>query len=238
MEGSKGDEAFEALGLKPQLLINDILNMVDDVVDAAFGFYHQEVVKLLRSGGDGSSINSDDLAKGISSLRYLVEGVLDKQMTRWENYCLNHCFSVPEGFVLPKNQDSTRNFLMHSELSNQQLDIQLENLRMKLAAAGKKNVELQREINSLEKQARNDAAVGETMQLLEQNIVPQIFKDIKEAASELQEKLLEAMVKMKDGAGGGLININTLKEGIWKQDEYLSTKLEEIQDVVKILRRT
>ncbi|KAL0922568.1 hypothetical protein M5K25_006559 [Dendrobium thyrsiflorum] len=238
MEGSKGEEAFEALGLKPKLLINDILNMVDDFVDAAFDFYHQEAVKLLRSGGDGSSINSDDLAKGISSLRYLVEGVLDKQTTLWEKYCLNHCFAVPEGFVLPKNQDSTRNFLMHSELSNEQLDNQLENLRMKLAAAGKKNAELQREIHSLEKQERNDAVVVETMQLLEQNLVPQIFKDIKEAASELQEKMLEAMVKMKDGAGGGLININTLKEGIWKQDEYLSTKLEEIQDVVKILRRT
>lgn len=42
--------------------------------------------------------------------------------------------------------------------------------------AGKKNAELQREIHSLEKQTRYEAAVVETMQLLEQNSVPQIFE--------------------------------------------------------------
>ncbi|XP_020591648.1 protein MIS12 homolog [Phalaenopsis equestris] len=236
MEGSKGEEAFEALGLNPQLLINDILNMIDDMVESAFDFYHQEATKLFGSGGNGSSMRSDDLAKGISSLRCLVERALDKQTGLWERYCLDHCFSVPEGFVLPKNQDSSGNDLRQSDLSDEQLNMQLDDLRIKLAEAGKKNEELRREIHSLEKQARYDAAVVETMQLLEQNSAPQTFKEIKEAASKLQEKMLEAMTKMKKGAGGGLININMLKEGIWKQDEYLSTKLEEIHDVVQILK--
>lgn len=236
MNRSKGEAAFGALGMNPQFLINDILNMIDDGVDAAFDLYHQQAAKIIGSGGDGRSMASEDLARGISSLRCLVETELDKQLSIWERYCLLHCFSVPEEFVLPKNHSSSENCVMHPKLPDEQLNLQLDTLRMKLAEAEKKHSELQSEIYSLEKQTRYDAAIVETVQLFEQNSVSQIFKDIEEAASKLQKKMQEAMASMKDDAErGGLINISMLKEGIRKEDEALFTRLEEIQDVVKLL---
>ncbi|KAK8935176.1 hypothetical protein KSP39_PZI014051 [Platanthera zijinensis] len=55
-------------------------------------------------------------------------------MSIWEKYCLSHCFSVPETFVLPKNQFSSGNCSIHLQLPDEQLDLQLDTIRMKLAA--------------------------------------------------------------------------------------------------------
>lgn len=41
--------------------------------------------------------------QGITRIRKLVQSNVDKRLVMWERYCLEHCFEVPEGFVLPKN---------------------------------------------------------------------------------------------------------------------------------------
>lgn len=41
MEGSESEAIFESLNLNPQLFINEVLNLVDDLLDGAFDFYQQ-----------------------------------------------------------------------------------------------------------------------------------------------------------------------------------------------------
>ncbi|KAG0473584.1 hypothetical protein HPP92_014923 [Vanilla planifolia] len=236
MEGS-GEEAFEALGLKPQLLINDILNMVDDAVDAAFDFFHKEALKLLGSEVYENPSSSEELSKGVNSLHYLMEGVLDMQTSLWEKYCLNHCFSVPEGFMLPTNQDSPDNSMLQSELADEQLDLQLDTTRMKLAVAMQENAGLQRQIHELEKQSSYNAAILEAVQLYEQSSTSHMFKEIEEKTSELRVRMQEAMTNTKnDSEAGGLLNMNMIRNGIIKQDSHLQSRMQEILEAVKLLR--
>nr|KJB84176.1 hypothetical protein B456_N008500 [Gossypium raimondii] len=42
-------------------------------------------------------------AKGVNYIRNMIQSSLDKRLAMWEKYCLCHCFTVPEGFSLPKN---------------------------------------------------------------------------------------------------------------------------------------
>lgn len=41
MEGSHGETVFDSLNLNPQLFINSVVNVVNDVVDEAFESYKQ-----------------------------------------------------------------------------------------------------------------------------------------------------------------------------------------------------
>jgi len=41
--------------------------------------------------------------QGVAYLHNMIQSVLDKHLGMWEQYCLRHCFSVPEGFSLPKD---------------------------------------------------------------------------------------------------------------------------------------
>lgn len=41
MEGSKSEAIFESLNLSPQLFINEVLNVVDDLLNEAFKFFLQ-----------------------------------------------------------------------------------------------------------------------------------------------------------------------------------------------------
>ncbi|RVW17111.1 Protein MIS12-like [Vitis vinifera] len=99
MEGSESEAIFESLNLNPQLFINEVLNLVDDLLDGAFDFYQQEASNLLRTDGTD---RSGDINKGIGYIRNMIQGVLDKRLEMWEKYCLRHCFAVPEGFLMPK----------------------------------------------------------------------------------------------------------------------------------------
>ncbi|XP_010318901.1 protein MIS12 homolog isoform X2 [Solanum lycopersicum] len=60
MEGSESEKVFDSLNLNPQLFINEALNCVDDLVDDAFDFFHQEAAKLLKTEGTD---RSEDLRK-------------------------------------------------------------------------------------------------------------------------------------------------------------------------------
>lgn len=41
--------------------------------------------------------------QGVNVIRKMVQSNVDKRLLMWEQYCLDHCFEVPEGFVLPKS---------------------------------------------------------------------------------------------------------------------------------------
>ncbi|KAH9778393.1 protein MIS12-like [Citrus sinensis] len=100
MEGSESEAVFNSLNLNPQLFINETLNTVDDLVDEAFNFYLQQASTLLKTE---DTDKSQDLSKGVAYIRNLIQLALDKRLSVWEKYCLHHCFSVPEGFSLPKS---------------------------------------------------------------------------------------------------------------------------------------
>ncbi|GMN57979.1 hypothetical protein TIFTF001_027079 [Ficus carica] len=99
MEGSESEAVFESLNLNPHLFINEVLNTVDDLVDDAFDFYLQQASSALRIEGTARSL---DLTKGVALIKKTIQSALDKRLVMWEEYCLNHCFEVPEGFSLSK----------------------------------------------------------------------------------------------------------------------------------------
>ncbi|MFS7999948.1 hypothetical protein Hanom_Chr12g01172631 [Helianthus anomalus] len=41
MEGSESEAIFDSYNLNPQLFINAALNIVDELIDSAFGYLHQ-----------------------------------------------------------------------------------------------------------------------------------------------------------------------------------------------------
>ncbi|XP_020971348.1 protein MIS12 homolog [Arachis ipaensis] len=65
MEGSESEAIFESLNLNPQLFVNEVRNTVDDVVDEAFDFFHQEASTKLNS--EGYIQKSEDLKKDKSN---------------------------------------------------------------------------------------------------------------------------------------------------------------------------
>eukprot|EP00258_Populus_trichocarpa_P025759 XP_024441778.1 protein MIS12 homolog isoform X1 [Populus trichocarpa] len=103
MEGSESEAVFESLNLNPQLFINETLNTVDDLLDDAFHFFHQEASTLLKT--DGTS-RSQFISEGIAYVRDMIQSDLDTRLGMWEKYCLHHVFAVPAGFSLPQTVSS------------------------------------------------------------------------------------------------------------------------------------
>ncbi|XP_042483080.1 protein MIS12 homolog [Macadamia integrifolia] len=198
MEGSESEAIFDSFNLNPQLFINEVLNAVDDMVDGAFEFYEQDASKLLaRTGAD----QSDELKKGISSIRHMIQVVLNRRMGMWEKYCLRHCFTVPEGFSLTKSSPDDTPMDLDAP-SDAELDAQLDSLRDKLSAVGNESVELQRELQALEKQSIiNDSyagSVNEALQLFEQNSMYETSQEIIRVASELRTRMEKMEMKRKE----------------------------------------
>ncbi|CAL9089667.1 unnamed protein product [Musa textilis] len=239
MEGSESEAVFDAYSLNPQRFLNEVLNAVDDMVDGAFDFCLQQAPQITGLGAD----RSEELARGVSSLHHLTQAVLDKRMSMWEKYCLRHCFSIPDGFVLPKTKEYSISVLQEA-LSDQELDSQLDSLRKKLAAAGKDSRVLHREINLLEMQSTVDnkynASVAEVQQLFEEHSVHLMFQELAESASKLHQKVSELKNKrLGDMKPDGVWKKHCLSSG--KQmvpDKGISTSLEDIQEIVSILKNT
>ncbi|KAJ8513679.1 hypothetical protein OPV22_004113 [Ensete ventricosum] len=238
MEGSESEAVFDAYNLNPQRFLNEVLNAVDDMVDGAFDFCLQQAPQITGLGAD----RSEELARGVSSLHHLTQAVLDKRMSMWEKYCLRHCFSIPDGFVLPKTKEYSISVLQEG-LLDQELDSQLDSLREKLETAGKESQALHREINFLEMQSTVDnkynASVAEVQQLLEEHSVHLMFQELAESASKLHQKVAELKSK----------RLGDMKQdGVWKNclgsgkqmvpDRGISTSLEDIQEIVSILKNT
>ncbi|KAL0396157.1 UNVERIFIED_CONTAM: protein MIS12 [Sesamum calycinum] len=191
MEGSNSEAIFESLNLSPQLFINEVLNIVDDLLDEAFNFLLQEGSTLLKVEGTDRSA---DLSKGVAYIRNLVQLALDQRMQKWEEYCLRFCFRVPEGFALPRANEMSGDDLPDIEaLTDTELDRELNSLRDKLTLIGKESAELDRELRALERQSslsnQSAGSIDEALQLYKENDVHQMFQELTTVASEFRVKL-------------------------------------------------
>ncbi|KAH6812245.1 hypothetical protein C2S51_026007 [Perilla frutescens var. frutescens] len=191
MEDCSSQSIFESLNLSPQLFTNEILNVVDDKLDQAFQFFLQEASARLKTEGTD---RSDELAKGVSYIRELVQSTLDKRMQMWEEYCLRFCFSVPEGFHLPKANDSHGDGSVDLDTpTNTELDAQLNSLRARISLAGKESAEIARELHDLERQSLSNnqsaGSIDEMLQLYEEGDATRMFQELTNMASEFSTKL-------------------------------------------------
>ncbi|RYR11714.1 hypothetical protein Ahy_B04g069233 isoform A [Arachis hypogaea] len=189
MEGSESEAIFESLNLNPQLFVNEVRNTVDDVVDEAFDFFHQEASTKLNS--EGSIQRSEDLKKGVDCVRQKIQSVLDNRLAIWEKYCLLHCFAVPQGFCMPNTDKTNENGLRPDAPFDPDIDAQLNSLRTRLTeVVGKEFEVLNHEIQTLEKQSTVNAHyVNNAVQLYEQNNFHVLFQEIMTTAAELGTKI-------------------------------------------------
>ncbi|WOK98754.1 hypothetical protein Cni_G07466 [Canna indica] len=239
MEGSESEAVFDAFNLNPQRFLNEVLNAVDDITDSAFDFCLQQAQQITGGGAD----RSEELSRGISSLHHLTQSVLDKRMSMWEKYCLRHCFSVPDGFVLPDSKESSISVLQEG-LSDQELDFQLDSLREKLTAVGKESEVLQWEINLLEKQStvsnNYNASITEVQHLFEEHSVPQMFQELLESTTKLHQKMVGLKSKRSEDVRkeslGKMFSLS--RENQMLLEKRSSPRLEDIQEIVSILRNT
>ncbi|KAM7471192.1 hypothetical protein LguiA_009375 [Lonicera macranthoides] len=221
MEGSESEAIFDSLNLNPQLFINEVLNSVDDLVDGAFDFFHQEAATKLKIEG---TEKVQDLTQGVASIKNMVQSVLNQRLSLWESYCLHHSFSVPQGFSLPKSDEPYNDNSMDLNIiGDMELDAQLDSVRSKLTLLGKESAELNTELCALERQSdlRNHVAgsVNEALQLYEQHsmhemleaekspshidqmlIVMQYFFELIKTAPELLTKMEKLKIKRVDEA--------------------------------------
>ncbi|KAJ0234408.1 Protein MIS12 [Hirschfeldia incana] len=184
MEGSKEEAVFDAMNLNPQLFINATLNAVDDVLDEAFDFYTLEASNFLKIDGppDNSNRRSRELSKGIDRVRGMIESDLDYSLKLWEDYCVRHTFAVPQDFVLPQSDN------IQPLPNDQELDSELDSLRRNLHLARNRSVELNSELQALERKSVSNQhsarLVDEALKLFDESSVG--FKEMTEVASELR----------------------------------------------------
>lgn len=240
MEGSESEAIFESFDLKPQLFINETLNRVDELVDGAFDYFHQEASRLLKTDG---SDRSEDLKMGINYIRRTVQGTLDKRLSMWERYCLHHCFAVPPGFSLPSASETSGDDPMdQDDVSDEQVDAQLDVLRKRLAEAGKECAELNQELRELERKSAMSnqyaSSVNDALQLYETSSAHDMFQEMLRVASELRRKMEQLKSKQKEeierdrrerrayDTNGNLPELKNFSKGL------SSLKLDELQGFV------
>ncbi|KAF3330767.1 Mis12 protein [Carex littledalei] len=74
------------------------------------------------------------LDKGTKSIHKLINAAKAKGFGCWEMQCLKQVFAVPEGISLSEYNNSSKNLSIEVELSDMELDSELESLRKELAA--------------------------------------------------------------------------------------------------------
>ncbi|KAE9601887.1 hypothetical protein Lal_00041024 [Lupinus albus] len=239
MEVSESDAVFESLNLNPQLFLNQVLNTVDDIVDEAFDFFYEDASIKLNTE---ATHRSHELRKGVDRIRGKVQSVLDKQLSIWEKYSLHHCFSVPQGFVLPNTDESRENGSLHPDSSfDPDIDAQLGSMREKLTEVGKESEMLNQEIQALERQSSLNAGyIEEAVRLYEQNSL--LFQEIVTTGSELRTKMKKLKTSMVEESE----QVKT--KGICTKEMDLSdinpakglsnAKLEDLQEILTTMRST
>ncbi|KAF0931573.1 hypothetical protein E2562_005540 [Oryza meyeriana var. granulata] len=161
-ESAAAAAAEAALGLNAPLFVNSVLNAVDDVRYGAFEYCLQEAAPE-AVGAATATQKAEELERGVISIHNLVKDVLDKRMSNWENYCLQHCFTIPEGFLMREDDSSSAKGSLNDGNSDSDLDAELVSLRKKLEDANNESEELQREISSLERQAECQRNLNSSM---------------------------------------------------------------------------
>ncbi|XP_065860654.1 protein MIS12 homolog [Euphorbia lathyris] len=242
MEGSESEAVFESLNLNPRIILNEILNIVENLLDESFDYFHQEASSLLNADGTD---RSQHLSQGVGHLRSVIESNLGKRLGAWQEYCLHHCFAVPQGFSLQKSESPSESLTCQDMLSEPDLDTQLDSLRGRLTLAGKDSAELNRELQALERQSTSNdscaAIVNEALQLYEQNGAQKAFQEMVNAASQLRTKMESLRTKRIEDAE----SIRTKKICDPNRDMSLSTlnhglsdaKLEDLQEFLADLKK-
>lgn len=197
MEGSESEAIFDSLNLNPQLFINEVLNTVDDLVDGAFDSFHQHASTLLKIEG---TARAEDLSQGVDNIRNMIQSLLNERLSRWELYCLRHCFVVPQGFSLPKpNESSSDNSMEVDAIGDSELDTQLDSLRSKLALVEKESTELNRELVALERQSvlsnHIEGSVNEVLQSYEQHSLHEMLQELISTAPQFIAKVKNLKAK-------------------------------------------
>lgn len=235
MEGSESEAVFESLKLKPQLFINEVLNCVDDLVDEAFTFFHQEASTILESNGTD---RPEDLSKGVGRIRNLIQATLDKRLDMWEKYCLRHCFVVPEGFSLPKADSLAGEELLDLDtFQDSELDAQLDSLRNNLTLVGQEAAVLKREITTLERQSdlvnHSTTSIDEVLQLYEKHSMNEAFQELRSMAIEFRAKVEKLKArKIEDANCGRSVRQRMSNGDIFKTSlavGLFDAKLEDLQ---------
>ncbi|XP_031371809.1 protein MIS12 homolog [Punica granatum] len=221
MEGGGESEAtFESLKLNPQIFINEVLNSVDDLLDEALRYYHQQASASLKTGGTD---RDQDLSKGVDTMRNMVQSVLDSHLGMWEKYCLRHCFKVPEGFSLTKPDELPDG----DSFMDTEPDTQLETLRNKLYQATKESAELSQELQALERQSvssdHSRKIVNEVLQSCEQSSANEMIQEIMRSADELRLKI--GTLKNQRTEEKGFQRIKDLKIDYLNKDVSLTERV-------------
>ncbi|PIN10791.1 hypothetical protein CDL12_16615 [Handroanthus impetiginosus] len=244
MEGSNSEAIFESLNLSPQLFINEVLNVVDDLVDEAFNFFLQEASALLKTEGTDRSA---ELSKGVAYIRNLIQLTIDQRMQKWEEYCLRFCFNVPDGFSLPKANELSGDDLPDLDaLTDTELDAQLNSLREKLALVGKESAELGRELRVLERQSlssnQSAGSIDEALQLYNKHNATEMFQELTIMASEFRAKLGNLKKRRIDECHRDRADRLSVKD--WDVlrmpggNALLGAKLEELQEFLEKITTT
>ncbi|CAN6278376.1 unnamed protein product [Urochloa humidicola] len=204
-ESAAAVAAEAALGLSPHLFVDEALDIIADISAEAFEFCLQEAATSGVLGAATAAEKAADLKRGLNAIRHVVKDALDKKMTNWEKYCFQHCFNIPEGFVVPEDDNSCVNVLCNDGTTDSNLDVELDSLRRKLESASKESENLQREMSSLERKTtykrKLDSAVAEIQKLFEDKFVQKNFEDLAKAIPVLQQKI-NSMKKKRIEIGG------------------------------------
>ncbi|XP_055962069.1 protein MIS12 homolog [Mercurialis annua] len=172
MERRESEAVFESLNLNPRLLINEVLNTVEYLLDDAFDYFHKEASSLLNTQGTD---RAQHLTQGIDQIRNVIQSNVGTKLGLWQEYCFRNCFTLPQGFSLPKNESSDENLASQDVLSDPDLDTQLDSLRDKLNLIEKENAEMNCELQALERQFNSSdscaAPINEALQLDGENCI-------------------------------------------------------------------
>ncbi|KAL6182959.1 hypothetical protein ACLB2K_044370 [Fragaria x ananassa] len=242
MEGSESEAVYDSVGLNPQLFINEVINTVDDLVDDAFNYFHEEASTGLKVQGTD---RAQDLAMGVNVIRKMVQSNVDKRLLMWEQYCLDHCFEVPEGFVLPKSDESpVDSSAFQSAVRDPEVDAQLDSLRNKLSKVGEESAALNRELQILEQQSassdRLSALVNETLQLYDQHSFHEMFQEMVKTSSELKMKTAKLMTRRAEKVKQNKIDriYNRYKDSSVMNDSkgFSGSRLEDLQEFIHTMK--
>ncbi|KAM5571048.1 protein MIS12 [Rosa sericea] len=236
MEGSESEAVFDSVNLNPQLFINEVINTVNDLVDDAFDYFQQEASTSLKVEGTD---RAQDLAKGVNLIRKMVQSNVDKRLVMWERYCLDHCFEVPEGFVLPKSGETpVDSSVCQNAICDPEVDAELDSLRNKLTKVGEESAALNRELQLLEQQSASSdrlaALVNETLQLYDRNSFHEMFQEMVKTSSQLRMKTAKLKTRKAEEAKQNKIDkiYNRYKDSSVMNDSngLSGAKLEDLQE--------
>ncbi|CAN6348495.1 unnamed protein product [Urochloa humidicola] len=235
-------QAEAALGLSPQLFVDEVIDIIADISADAFEYCLQEAATPGVLGAATAAEKAEDLQRGLNAIRHVVKDALDKKMANWEKFCFQHCFSIPEGFVVPEDDNAKES--CNEGTTGSYLDVELDSLRRKLESANKESENLQREMSSLERKTANkrklDSAIADIQKLFEDKLVQEKFEDLAKAIPVLQQKIIS--MKEKRIETGSLIdqqvwNTNGSRDNMHQTfAKGFTARTEDIPEIINILQ--